>query len=324
VVVLLDTDGEAQKSESMGVLVQWPGEAAHPTRFVFLVSESRPSACAVDALESERQARSREELNGLYVALTRTQQTLVVSSMEPRTSNPMGWWQRLQGRAQDVDPLSVFADTGHASGQSAAVAQEADAPPFLLKTLPPRPVNGSVVREAVPGEAVQSATQAQGSAESRIGQAMHRLLEWLPLVPGGHLNIAVNHQNGMGTAAQCANVAREFDLDGVQVESALRMARAIAQGQGAWCWDSNAVQWQANEVPISRSGRVLRIDRLVQDRGGCWWVLDYKSSAAPQLQDDLCAQLKGYGAAVQAAYPSQMVRCAFLTPQGALIEISPS
>jgi ATP-dependent helicase/nuclease subunit A len=51
-------------------------------------------------------------------------------------------------------------------------------------------------------------------------------------------------------------------------------------------------------------------------------VLDYKSNAQPQLQADLCAQLTGYRATVQSAYPAQTVRCAFLTPQGALIEIS--
>jgi ATP-dependent helicase/nuclease subunit A len=82
------------------------------------------------------------------------------------------------------------------------------------------------------------------------------------------------------------------------------------------------LQWHANEVPVNRATRLLRIDRLVQDRAGVWWVLDYKSNAQPQLQADLCAQLSGYRATVQSAYPAQTVRCAFLTPQGALIEIS--
>jgi hypothetical protein len=34
----------------------------------------------------------------------------------------------------------------------------------------------------------------------------------------------------------------------------------------------------------------------------------------------LCAQLAGYRAAVQMAYPATTIRAAFLTPQGRLIE----
>jgi ATP-dependent exoDNAse (exonuclease V) beta subunit len=62
---------------------------------------------------------------------------------------------------------------------------------------------------------------------------------------------------------------------------------------------------------------------LVQTRrDGQWWVLDYKSKAAPQLDADLCAQLLGYRAAIAQATPGQLIRAAFLTPQGALIEIN--
>jgi ATP-dependent helicase/nuclease subunit A len=44
------------------------------------------------------------------------------------------------------------------------------------------------------------------------------------------------------------------------------------------------------------AGQALRLDRLVQrkDAGheGHWWVLDYKSAVAPQLQPALVAQLQ--------------------------------
>ena len=54
---------------------------------------------------------------------------------------------------------------------------------------------------------------------------------------------------------------------------------------------------------------------------GSWWVLDYKSAARPQAQEELLAQLRGYRAAVQAASPGQTVRAAFLSAQGRLEEI---
>jgi ATP-dependent helicase/nuclease subunit A len=68
---------------------------------------------------------------------------------------------------------------------------------------------------------------------------------------------------------------------------------------------------------------LLRMDRLVQQRNGAWWVLDYKSNAQPQQDAALCAQLLGYRDAVARANPGQAVRAAFLTPQGQLIELTP-
>jgi ATP-dependent exoDNAse (exonuclease V) beta subunit len=80
----------------MRVLVDWPGETATPTSFVFLASESRPAPSAAAAFDIEKQARLREELNALYVAMTRAREQLVISSSQPRNANADSWWQRMQ------------------------------------------------------------------------------------------------------------------------------------------------------------------------------------------------------------------------------------
>jgi ATP-dependent helicase/nuclease subunit A len=54
---------------------------------------------------------------------------------------------------------------------------------------------------------------------------------------------------------------------------------------------------------------------------GHWWVLDYKSAGAPQLQPALVAQLQAYRAAVQLIYPGVPVKAAFLTGQGTVVEV---
>jgi ATP-dependent helicase/nuclease subunit A len=334
-VLLLDTDGEAQKSETMGVLVNWPGEDAYPQRFVFLASESKPPACVADALALEQAARSREELNALYVALTRTQTTLVVSSLEPHIKNPGSWWQRLQAQALEA-PWPVGAFVAAPVGLDAA----AEAPrTCTLKVLPNMARNLVSNRPLAPVEYAQAATkniantglswhagQSQGgpvggsldgseSLDSRIGQAMHRLLEWLPPQPVGGAEVP-------WSAEQMAAVAREFTLDAAQVKSASQMALGIVHGEGAWAWDTDQLSWQCNELALTHRGRLLRLDRLVQHKGsGQWWVLDYKSNANPQQDPALCAQLLTYRSAVAQAYTGQTVRAAFLTPQGALIEL---
>lgn len=100
-VLLLDTDTAERNGDNMGVLVDWPGAASAPQKFVFLVSETRPPACALEVLGTEQEARRREELNALYVALTRARQTLVLSSITPYRAAPDSWWQRLAGCVPD-------------------------------------------------------------------------------------------------------------------------------------------------------------------------------------------------------------------------------
>ncbi|WP_096695854.1 exodeoxyribonuclease V subunit beta [Polaromonas sp. AER18D-145] len=292
-VLLLDTDTVERNADSMGVLVDWPGAAAAPQKFVFLVSESRPPACAVDALAAEQEARQREELNALYVALTRARGTLVLSSITPHREAPASWWQRLAAHVGELPaplPAPVLDP-----------ARSGDDTRFLLPELPQAPVlTAPTAIETVADE---------DALVARIGKAMHRLLEWGGVSP-----------------ARVRAVQREFRLDAAQGRDAADMAQRILQGEGAWAWDAAVVAWQGNEVELVYQGQTLRLDRLVQRRdaghAGHWWVLDYKSPSAPQEQPALLAQMQTYRAAVQAMYGGQTVKAAFLTAQGRLVALS--
>ena len=119
--------------------------------------------------------------------------------------------------------------------------------------------------------------------------------------------------------------AREFALSPAQVQQAVALAQRISGGDGAWAWQPNVVGWYGDEVDMVYQGQALRLDRLVQriDAGhaGHWWVLDYKSAAQPQNQPELVAKMQQYRAAVQQVYPGSVVKAAFLTGQGAVVEV---
>ena len=295
-VLLLDTDTAERNADSMSVLVDWPGEAKAPQKFIFLVSESRPPACAAETLQLEQSARQREELNALYVALTRARQTLAVSSIEPRYATTDSWWQRLQPLAEAVTVA------GHDARENAAV-EEGSSAFFNLPALPVLPESAKL-----PAPANQASDE--DSSDARTGKAMHRLLEW-----GGSLS-----------AAQVRAVTREFHLNPRQAERAVGLARTILGGEGAWAWRSDALSWQGDEVTLASQGEVLRLDRLVQRRDagheGHWWVLDYKSHHSPEGLPGLVARMKDYKRAVQAVYPESTVKAAFLTGQGTVVEVS--
>ena len=306
-VLLLDTDTAPRKADTMGVLVDWPGESAAPRKFVFLASESHPPACAVETLAVETAERQREELNALYVALTRARHTLAISSIAPYRESGQSWWVRLSGLARDAQddacgdaPLHGVAGGATDSAVAPNAARASGMAVFYLKELPPAPAN--VTQKTIKNEA---SAVAADSASARRGQAMHRLLEW-----------------GNAGAANIHAAMREFDLTPGQGSEAADMARRILHGEGAWAWDTALVCWQGNEVELNCDGETQRLDRLVQRSDtGEWWVLDYKSPHAPQDDPALVKQLQHYRATVRAVYPVAIVRAAFLTAAGRLVEL---
>jgi ATP-dependent helicase/nuclease subunit A len=279
----------------MGVLVDWPGEAAAPRRFVFLVSEKQPPACTTDLLAAEQAARSLEELNALYVAVTRAEARLVVSSTAAHGDSGRSWWRRLLPLAQALPaPEPTLIEPGRADHGDGSF--ELPELPPLTWTPPPR----------------EAAAADDNPLDARIGQAMHRLLQWRP-TPARDFD---------WTEAHARAVASEFELDPDQARHALAMARAIVVGEGAWAWDTGHIDWWDNEVElIDAQGQLQRLDRLVRERAsGHWWVLDHKSASQPQRQAGLREQLHRYAQAVALAWPGATVRTAFLTGDGRCIE----
>ncbi|WP_394756139.1 UvrD-helicase domain-containing protein [Rhodoferax sp.] len=309
-VLLLDTDTPERNADTMGVLIDWPGEAAWPSKFVFLASESQPPACAVPMLAAERLERQREELNALYVALTRARHTLALSSITPYRSAERSWWQRLSDLAQPVALALAPAAAVRVAPPGADTPVAAANAVFYMKELPLAPVG--YAQAAIQKEANSGAGRSAQDADmlsARLGKAMHRLLEW-----------------GDASLMNRAACAREFALTPEQGEQAAAMAARILQGEGTWAWDNTRLAWQGNEIEMLYQGQCLRLDRLVQrtdaQHAGHWWVLDYKSALTPQEKPELLTQLRDYRAAVQAIYPDAVVKAAFLTAQGALIEVN--
>jgi ATP-dependent helicase/nuclease subunit A len=288
VVLLLDTDAASARAETMGVIVDWPGEEETPRRFSFLASESRPPACNAEALAEEQAARRREELNALYVAMTRAQRELVVSSVQPRNPVEGSWWQRLS-------PLCTPLE----APESATVLGAAAVGSVALPVVPPAPPQATPVPQRR-----DSRTPA-----SRVGEALHRLLE----LHGGGLTAP--------PAAALARIGRSFGLDAAQLEQARAMALRIAQGEGAWAWDPRDIAWAADEVELVHEGEVLRLDRLVRRHDGAWWVLDHKSAAHPERDEALLAQLRRYARAIADLHPGAPVAAAFLTGDGRLVKV---
>ena len=164
-------------------------------------------------------------------------------------------------------------------------------------------IASNAIENIVNSEVTAVIADADESLESRLGQAMHCLLQRADL-----------------TAVDA--VALEFKLSNQEAEQAAQMAQRIMAGEGAWAWDEAIVSWQGNEIELTAHGKLMRLDRLVRRKDtGEWWVLDYKSESQPQSKSELVAQMRGYVSAVQACYAGETVKAAFLTATGKLVEV---
>ncbi len=293
-VFVMDADPQPKNPDTATLLVDWPVDAERPRRCAFVYAESACPPSLLPLLAAEVQARQREELNGLYVAMSRARQRLVFSATEPSRAAPgVGWWAR-------VAPLAMTWGANEKS--DATRARAATDEPFILRT-----IATVALREQRPAA---PAVNSPDTEATRLGQAVHRTLEWA----SGARPVA----SGTALSELALAAALEFDSAPDATEQVAR--RILGSADCARFFDDAALRWAGNEVPVSVAGEVLRIDRLVQ-LADAWWVLDYKLSHAPQELVAYREQLKRYRGAVQQLQPGAAVRCAFVTGSGGVIEI---
>ena len=340
-VFITDTDPERPGTELATLLIDWPVQTDRPRRCAFVYSDAEarcpPSLRAL--LAAEIAADAREELNALYVAMTRARRRLVISATEPFLP-PLAasWWQRLEPFAAPAAP-SPRASARPVAVLAPVVLRELRAPtapprPLAVATFSPAPPplepSGST-RDAVTGQTAFDFEAAEppgpvASTELRIGatdldprsaalgRAIHRTLEWAA---------QAGPEIGADLDALAAAAARAFDVDAALV---MRHAAAIlADAHASRFFGGPALRWSGNEVPVSESGDLLRIDRLVrlEEEGAApvWWVLDYKLHQVPEALEPYRQQLLRYRDVVRTLQPGEAVRCAFIAGNGRVVEI---
>jgi ATP-dependent helicase/nuclease subunit A len=299
IVFILDSDPEPKGSETATLLVDWPVESVHPLRCAFVYAQSQCPPSLQALLAEEQAARRREEYNGLYVAMTRARQRLVFSATPPsRRDAAPSWWQRVQAHVQAWAPLPDAAP--HAASTARTVA---------MRRLPVWDAAAVIEGPA----ARMASARALDDEASRLGQAVHRVLEWAA-APG--------RSDAPRFESLAASAARDFMVDAARVA---HIAERIWRSPGcARFFAGDALRWARNEVALAHAGEVVRIDRLVaMESAGqrTWWVLDYKLRHAPQELAEYREQMLRYRAALEALQPGETVRAAFITGAGELIEV---
>ena len=313
IVWLLDANATARPAEPWDVIVDWLPEEASPRHFSFFGRKDARGAARRFLFDAQAQAAQREELNLLYVAMTRARQVFIASGSEQgrKSDSPQSEeksaYRLLKHALESVQTLPVEPGGTLVHGDDLTGAAPVDAETCTVAM--PTPAQAVPPTAAPAFTAVGSLRPASDDA-ARFGTLLHALLE--RLADDGHIDRleAFAHWRIPGFDEEAHRRAWPV-VKRLLSAPALRVFFDPARYRRAW-----------NEIELAdRDGRLLRIDRLVE-LDDALWVLDYKSSSGETARlDAYREQVRGYCRALADIFPDRTIRGALVFADAELLEI---
>ena len=310
IVWLLDAQAAKRNDRGQRTLVDWPPASARPRQFFLYAGKAERAAAWQPVFDSEAQLEQREDLNLLYVAMTRARQALIVSGCQPKKGDTGdGWHSKIQRALPSPSPFEKGRLGGDLSAGDLAAAAKSPLAPLCARAAdyPGLPVLSGVIMPT--GQRVST----RQTAEQRHGIRLHALLEWLA-PPAAVLDRAW--------------LQDRLEVEGAEFDALWQEAGRIMQSAQLQRFFDPACYLRAwKELPYrSAGGESRRIDRLVEFADSVW-ILDFKATdkvgtgslaacAAPYL-----GQMGEYRAAMRAVFAGKPVKTALVFSNGLLFEV---
>ena len=286
IVWLLDANADVKHREGNDVLLDWPPESSVPSHFSLYADQASRGRKRAPLFDQDAAQQAREEMNLLYVAMTRAQQALIVSGTskgvekEQKKSSP-SWYDRIAAVVSvQVNPLQKT--------MLAAATQ-----------------SGAEQKVALPSIFPTGKRAARDTVQQQRGIWLHALLQ--------HLTD--------GNTPEKTELQQRLAIPDDEIEPLWQQAlKILASPQLERFFEPRQYQGAGNEMPyVNAQGELKRIDRLVEF-GDEVWVLDYKLGDREDAAH-YRAQMQEYRNAMQAVYKVKKVRCALVFADGALSEV---
>ena len=301
IVWLLEAGAGTEPGEAYEAMIDWPPDAEAPHHFSLCTRKAEHGARQRELAEGEDLLQKREDLNLLYVAMTRAQQALIVSGCDGQ-GREGSWYEKVRHAVRAAGSVDLVQDDLAASAVYGADLGARGARGSTAETVQGSPPTvDSRLSRSVPTGSRRAIVTGRGQ---RYGTHFHGLLERLTSVPAPGREAI---QRGLGLSD------REFEpmWQGAQ--------RLLADPALARFFDDTKYVRAANEVAyVTASGEVRRMDRLVELEAEVW-ILDYKTGGAPAgaaLLAQYEAQLEQYRAVVSGMIRTKPVRAMLLFASG--------
>ncbi len=285
VVFILDAHFAAPPNRGYEVLLDWPPGDDRPRHFSLQTVVKERIAAHEDLFAVEAEIAARENLNLLYVAMTRAKQALIVSGTPNRKAEDT-WYRKIEqacaAAADAVAARPALPVTG--KSQAATVATAAERGPDKSGALN-QPLAIGERKSVVDTTATRYGTRFHLIMEKLTGEAFPPEKESLRQALGiPEPDFSRLHDEALKLLGNPA--LRRF-YDPAQFVSA------------------------SNEMSFSE-GEVMRIDRLVEFSDAVW-VIDYKTGedvtpeSAARAASRYRSQVDAYCAAMRRAFPGKPV-----------------
>jgi ATP-dependent helicase/nuclease subunit A len=304
IVWLLDANTEKKNRDGNDVLLAWSPNEERPAHFSLYTDQASRGKKRAPLFEQDAAQQAREEMNLLYVAMSRAQQALIVSGNQgAKETKQLTWYGRIalvMGKQEILNPLVLSLSKDNDVHPSTSSGRTVDIPAIL-------PI----------GQRTTCNT-----AQQQRGIWLHALLQNLtatsfPLPPGEGLRVREP------SPLQRTELQLRLSIPPDEMDTLWQQAQQLLIApQLTSFFDAAQHRAAYNEMPyINAKGELKRIDRLVEFDDEVW-VLDYKlgdSEDAARHQ----AQMQEYRAAMQSVYAGKSVRCALVFADGKLSEVFP-
>ncbi len=341
IVWLLDANAEKKSREGNDVLLDWPAHEPQPLHFSMYADQASRGRKRAPLFEQDAAQQAREEMNLLYVAMTRAQQALIVSGNskgedKEERKKALSWYDRIaaattqpvipaqagiqiveQASRSETNPLCrpLCGDDKSLDGRPSKLAASSSFSCLLL--------NDKSAKVELPPILPTGKRAARNTAQQQRGIWLHALLQ--------HITD--------GNVADERELQQRLAIPSTEIELLWQQAQhLLTVPQLARFFDPQQYRNACNEMPyVNAHGELKRIDRLVEFDDEVW-VLDYKLGA-PKAGNPLSAeadaelsrgedaaryraQMEEYRSAMQTVYAGRAVRCALVFADGALSVLS--
>lgn len=307
IVWLLDAHASPRNERGYRAVLDWPPEDARPRRFFLYAGKRERAGEWQPVFDAEARLERREDLNLLYVAMTRARQALIVSGSESARKPEESWHGKIRN-AVAGEEAGETCELGQMPRQGAAAFDGLQA---VNDRVPQSPA-GAAQSEAAPIPAGIRISQRQTEAQ-RHGIRLHALLEWIaPPAP-------VSDRAWLQDRLEVNDA--EFDA---LWQGALRLIQAPHLRR---FFDPEHYLHAWKELPYrTAAGESRRLDRLVEFEDSVW-ILDFKAAeraeegnlaacAAPYL-----GQMREYRAAMEGVFAPKPVRAVLVFGNGGVVEV---
>ena len=207
-VVLADCDNQGKHNNAYTALVDWPAQHQKPVRFQLITGQKSIDQTTAEIVRRKQMAQQREELNLLYVALTRARQYLLVTGSACRDKS--GWFEYLEtamkSRPNADQDNAYHISLGHYKQRPTADIKHdltQQAPVVDPRLTRPMPAPAAAERMIAPSQRVhddQRAYASQDADGSQRGSVIHRALDLMsrrPPLTADRVRLQIRQESSM-------------------------------------------------------------------------------------------------------------------------------